>query len=135
MTPNRWPRPNKPVEPMAADACFCPNRMLRAATAHFFRWATMRALLIVGSLYLVGCAHEPKSRGVSEQQATRIAGQYFREHSSLSVNLVGPFDTARAWMFTTAGDADIPVGVEIPPVLVDKATGQVTWDAKPPVKK
>jgi hypothetical protein len=95
----------------------------------------MRAFLIVASLSLVGCVHEPKPVGVSEREATLIASQFVRQHASPAFGLAGPFDSGRTGLFTTAGDADIPVGIEIPPLLVDKATGLVTWDATAPFKK
>jgi hypothetical protein len=96
----------------------------------------MRSLALIAVLALTSCASHPtRLAGVSEQEASVIARDYIRQHSALSIGCVGPFDGGSTWFFTTAGDADIPLGVDVPPVYVDKSTGRVTWAAKPPVRK
>ena len=102
----------------------------------------MRTFPIFLCLLLVGCALSPKqaaridySDGVDKQEASAIANDYLRQHLSASLGHTGPYDGGGAWVFKITGDV-VPVELaDIPPVLVDKSTGVVTWEAKPPLKK
>jgi hypothetical protein len=102
----------------------------------------MRTLLIIVCFGLAGCASPPKqtthvdcSDGVDRQEASIIADDYLRQHLSASLGHTGPYDGGTAWSFRITGDV-VPVELpDIPPVLVDKSTGVVTWEAKPPLKK
>lgn len=102
----------------------------------------MRTLLITLCLVLVGCASQPNrvtrvdlSDGVDKQEASWIADDYLRQHMTFSLGHTGPYEGDTAWVFKITGDA-VPIELpDIPPVLVDKITGAVTWDAKPPLKK
>ena len=102
----------------------------------------MRTFPIILCLVLVGCASSPKhatrveySDGVDKQEASVIADDYLRQHLSASLGRSGPYDGGTAWIFKITGDA-VPVELaDIPPVLVDKSSGVVTWNAKPPLKK
>jgi len=101
----------------------------------------MRPFLISVCFALAGCA-SPKqtarvdySDGVDKQEAAIIADDYLRQHLSASLGHTGPYDSGAAWSFRITGDV-VPVELrDIPPVLVDKSTGVVTWEAKPPLKK
>ena len=75
------------------------------------------------------------SDGVDMQEASVIADDYLRQHLSASLGQIGPYDGGTAWVFRITGDV-VPVELtNIPPVFVDKSSGIVTWDAKPPLKK
>lgn len=110
--------------------------------AQLFSLTTMRTPLILLCFLLVGCASQPKqmtrvdlSDGVDKQEASIIADDYLRQHLSASLGHTGPYDGGAAWIFKITGDV-VPVELpDIPPVLVDKSTGVVTWEAKPPLKK
>lgn len=73
--------------------------------------------------------------GVSQQESKVIAEAYLDEHMTASLGHVGPYDGGAAWVFKITGDA-VPIELtNIPPVLVDKKTGVVTWEAASPLKK
>jgi len=73
--------------------------------------------------------------GVSVQESKVIAEAYLDEHMAASFGHVGPYDGATNWVFNITGDVVPIVLSNIPPVLVDKNTGVVTWEAVPPLKK
>ncbi|MEY2466567.1 MAG: hypothetical protein QOD03_1088 [Verrucomicrobiota bacterium] len=102
----------------------------------------MRTFLIFLCLGLVGCASSSVksvrvdySDGVNEREATIIADEYLQEHMSASFGHTGPYDSGAAWTFRITGDV-VPFELtNVPPVIVAKSTGVVTWEAKPPLKK
>ena len=102
----------------------------------------MRTPLILLCFVLVGCASQPKqmtrvdlSDGMDQQEASLIADDYLSQHMTASLGHTGPYDGGTAWTFKITGDV-VPVELsDIPPVLVDKTAGAVSWDAKPPLKK
>ena len=102
----------------------------------------MRTPLIIVCIALVGCASQPKqvarvdfSDGVDKREASLIADDYLRKHLTASLGHTGPYDGGTAWTFRITGDV-VPFELsDIPPVLVDKTTGAVIWEAKPPLKK
>lgn len=102
----------------------------------------MRTLLTSLCVVLVGCASSPVhsvrvdySDGVDKREASVIAAEYLQKHMTASFGHVGPYDSDTAWTFKITGDA-VPFELtNVPPVLVDKSTGVVTWEAKPPLKK
>ena len=73
--------------------------------------------------------------GISQQESKVIAEAYLDEHMGASLGHLGPYDGGLAWIFRITGDL-VPIELtNIPPVLVDKSTGVVTWGATPPLKK
>ena len=102
----------------------------------------MRRPLIILCFTLVGCSSQPKqatrvdlSDGVDKQEASVIAADYLRQHMTFSNGHIGPYDGGTAWTFKITGDV-VPIELsDVPPVLVDKRTGVVTWEAKPPLKR
>src|SRR4051812_21537925 len=106
------------------------------------RWTGMRMLVILLGFALVGCASSPRSAkgvsyadGVDKQEASALVDEYLQQHLSASLGHTGPYDGGVAWVFRITGDV-VPVELpDIPPVFIDKTTGAVTWDAKPPLKK
>jgi hypothetical protein len=106
------------------------------------RYVNMRTLLIILCFTLVGCTSQPKqvtrvdrSDGVDKHEASVIAADYLRQHMAASFGHIGPFDGGTLWTFKITGDV-VPVELsDIPPLLVDKGTGAVTWEAKPPLKR
>jgi hypothetical protein len=73
--------------------------------------------------------------GVSAQESKVIAEEYLYEHMAASLGHVGPYDGRAFWVFNITMDVVPIVLSNIPPVLVDKNTGVVTWEATPPLKK
>ena len=73
--------------------------------------------------------------GINEQEAKIIADAYLDEHMAASFGHVGPYDGGNAWIFKITGDIAPVVLTNVPPVLVNKSTGVVTWDEKPPWKR
>jgi hypothetical protein len=102
----------------------------------------MRTLLIFLCLVLAGCASSSVqpvrvdySDGVDKREASVIADEYLHQHMTASFGHTGPYDSGTAWTFKITGDV-VPFELtNVPPVLVDKSTGVVTWEAKPPLKK
>jgi hypothetical protein len=102
----------------------------------------MRMLVILLGFDLIGCASSPKlvkgvdyADGVDKQEASAIVEDYLQQHLSASLGHTGPYDGGAAWVFRITGDV-VPVELpDIPPILVDKTTGAVTWDAKSPLKR
>lgn len=102
----------------------------------------MRMPLIILCFALIGCVSPVKqpvrvdcSDGVDKQEASVIADDYLRQHLTASLGHTGPFDGGTAWIFKITGDV-VPIELpDIPPVLVDKSTGQVTWSADTRLKK
>jgi hypothetical protein len=110
-----------------------------------------RLLLTLVASSLASCSTSPREQydrdlqarlravtlddGVSKQEAKVIAEAYLAEHMAASLGHVGPYDSGTAWVFNITGDV-APIELSgIPPVLVDKNTGGVTWEATPPLKK
>ena len=102
----------------------------------------MRVFVILLGFGLVGCASSPKvtnsvnyADGINGQEASLIAADYLHQHLSASLGHTGPFDGGTAWVFKITGDV-VPMELAgVPPVLVNKATGAVTWEANAPLKK
>ncbi len=102
----------------------------------------MRTFPLILCLFLVGCTSSPKqvahveySDGVDKKEASIIAADYLRHHMTASLGHIGPYDGGTAWIFKITGDV-VPFELtNVPPVFVEKSTGVVTWEAKPPLKK
>ncbi len=100
----------------------------------------MRTFLIL--LTITGCTSVPaptalvdNSDGVDEREAKLLAREYLQKHMAASLGHAGPFDAGDTWMFRITGDA-VPFELpDVPPVFVDKSTGSITWNAKPPLKR
>jgi hypothetical protein len=74
------------------------------------------------------------SDGINEKESQIIADAYLDKHMAASFGHIGPFDGGAAWVFKITGDV-VPFELtNVPPVLVNKSTGVVTWEAKPPLK-
>lgn len=108
--------------------------------------------VILGSWILAGCSTLPSAEeyhaqlqsklrtvkyddGIDQQESKTIADAYLDEHITASFGHIGPFDGGTNWVFKITGDIAPIELTNIPPVLVDKCTGAVTWDQKPPLKK
>jgi hypothetical protein len=102
----------------------------------------MRKVLILLCFVLVGCTSQPKqpvrvdlSDGVDKREAAVIADDFLGKYMAASFGHTGPYDGGKAWIFRITSDVVPEVLTNIPPVLVDKTTGGVTWDAQPPLKR
>lgn len=73
--------------------------------------------------------------GIDPSEATTLVEVYTRKHMSASFGYTGPFDANKYWLFKITGDPAPIILDNLPPILVHKKTGEVTWDAKPPIKK
>src|SRR5512136_1637211 len=102
----------------------------------------MRALLTILCLAVAGCATSSQQSprvdrgdGIDKSEAASIADEYLQKHMSATLGHIGPYDGGSVWIFKITGDV-VPVEfTNVPPVLVDKKSGDVTWDAKPPLKR
>ncbi len=108
--------------------------------------------VVLGCWVLAGCSTLPSAEeyhaqlqrklrsvkyedGIDKREAKIIADAYLDEHMAASFGHIGPFDGGTDWFFKITGDI-VPIELtNIPPVLVDKLTGAVTWEQKPPLKK
>ena len=145
---------HKPLQATAAPprsrATMKNSNIIIAGHARFRRlclsWSfdKMRAFLVlmVFVFVIAGCASTPKqsarvdySDGIDEQEAKVIAADYLRKHLTVSLGHTGPYDAGDVWVFRITGDV-VPFEIpDISPVRVDKGTGAVTWEAKPPLKR
>jgi hypothetical protein len=73
--------------------------------------------------------------GINQQESRIIADAYLAEHMAASLGHTGPYDAGDAWAFKITGDIAPVELTTVPPVLVDKRTGAVVWEAEPPLKK
>ena len=102
----------------------------------------MRTIFSILCFSLVGCASSPRkparvdySDGVDKQEASIIAADYLHRHMTASLGHTGPYDGGDAWIFKITGDV-VPFQLSnVPPVIVEKSTGFVTWEATPPLKQ
>ena len=72
--------------------------------------------------------------GINEQESKVIAEAYLAEHQAGPGGPIGPYDGGAAWSFTLTGCFGNEF-TNVPPVLVDKRTGVVTWEAGAAWKK
>ena len=115
----------------------------------------MRFIALISSVWIfavTGCATTPTeadnraylqaklntvvySDGINEQESKFIADAYLEDHMGASFGHVGPYDGGASWIFKITGDI-VPVELtNVPPVLINKNTGVITWEAQPPLKR
>lgn len=75
------------------------------------------------------------SDGINEQESKIIADAYLEDHMGVSFGHIGPYDGGASWIFKITGDMAPVELTNIPPVLINKSTGVVTWEAQPPLKR
>lgn len=73
--------------------------------------------------------------GINEQESKIIADAYLDEHMAATCGHIGPYDGGVMWIFKITGDIAPVELTNVPPVLVNKSTGIISWEAKPPLKK
>jgi hypothetical protein len=75
------------------------------------------------------------SDGINEQESKIIADAYLENHMGASFGHIGPYDGGASWIFKITGDIAPVELTNVPPVLINKSTGVVTWEAQPPLKQ